>query len=95
MNIQEDLAFRNMNNGNGSNRDNPKSRGNSRGNNLRFDNHKTNLTDNPRFSNSKVNRKDNNLRFSNRNAQSLKENLKEEKGGIIDRKTGRAKILNY
>jgi hypothetical protein len=61
-----DLTSRNMNNGKGSNKDNP-----------RFRNLKVNHKDNLRFSNPDNSNHKNDLRFNNHDTLSLKENLKE------------------
>jgi hypothetical protein len=75
MNMDGDLTSRDMNNGEGSNKDN-----------LRFNNQDDNLRRN--FSNRKDENKD--LRFSNHDTPSLKENLKE--GRIEAEKAGRTKV---
>jgi hypothetical protein len=72
-----DLTSRNMNNGEGSNKDSPRFRNlkvNHR-DNLSFRNLKVNHRDNLRFSSRKDKSKD--LRFNNHNTLSLRENLKE------------------
>jgi hypothetical protein len=76
MNMDGDLTSRNMNNGDNSNRDNP-----------RFGNLRGKSKDNLRFSN-----QDNSLRreSGNRNALSLKESL--EVGSIEVEKAGRIKV---
>jgi hypothetical protein len=84
MNMGGDLTSRNMNNGEESNKDNPRFRNlkvNNR-DNLRFNNQDNNLgrefsnrkdkSKDPRFDNRRENQ-----RFSNRNTLSLKENVKE------------------
>jgi len=88
MNMDGDLTSRNMNNGDNSNRDNPRF-GNLKGkskDNLRFSNQDNNLR---RESGSRKD-KSKNLRFSNRNALTLKESL--EVGSIEVEKAGRIKV---
>jgi hypothetical protein len=75
MNTDGDLTSRNMNNGEGSNKDN-----------LRFNSQEDNLGRN--FSNHKNENKD--LRFSNHDTLSLKENLKE--GNIEVEKAERMEV---
>jgi len=92
MNMDGDLTSRNMNNGDNSNRDNPRF-GNLKGkskDNLRFSNLKIGNKDNLRreFGNRKDKSKD--LRVSNHNTLSLKENL--EVGSIEVEKAGRIKV---
>jgi hypothetical protein len=102
MNIHEDLMFRNMNNGDGSNKDNPRFR-NLKANNkedLRLNSHNANNI-NRRFSNPRDTSNPNssvlNLRASgtreDHNPRSLKENPKEEIQDIESKITRSLKTL--